>query len=195
MLCYAVLCCDVLCFLSGFLVGSAPVYGHRPLLHKPERICAALLQVCRPVNREYAACFIITYLIFDDFIRQFRTMGLRHMVVTGKWDREGRKDIDVWYTSTLLLVSCNFIYHVLCCVVLCCVVLCCVVLCCIVLFYLLCYADSDHLVVGMITRKDITEKRLDLHWYREVRIALIGMSDFVCCDYCCSYCVTQSEFE
>lgn len=36
--------------------------------------------------------------------------------------------------------------------------------------FLKCYAvfpDSDHLVVGMITRKDITEKRLDLHWYRE----------------------------
>mmetsp|Transcript_1158 Transcript_1158/g.1880 ORF Transcript_1158/g.1880 Transcript_1158/m.1880 type:complete len:856 (-) Transcript_1158:190-2757(-) len=27
--------------------------------------------------------------------------------------------------------------------------------------------DSDHLVVGMITRKDLTERRLDLHWYRE----------------------------
>ena len=28
--------------------------------------------------------------------------------------------------------------------------------------------DSDHMIVGMITRKDLTERRLDLHWYREV---------------------------
>lgn len=28
--------------------------------------------------------------------------------------------------------------------------------------------DSDHLVVGMVTRKDITTRRLDLHWFREV---------------------------
>jgi hypothetical protein len=30
--------------------------------------------------------------------------------------------------------------------------------------------DSDHLVVGMITRKDITAHRLDLHWSREVSV-------------------------
>lgn len=29
--------------------------------------------------------------------------------------------------------------------------------------------DSNHAVVGMITRKDVTERRLDLHWYREGR--------------------------
>ena len=29
--------------------------------------------------------------------------------------------------------------------------------------------DSNHAVVGMITRKDMTERRLDLHWYREVK--------------------------
>lgn len=29
--------------------------------------------------------------------------------------------------------------------------------------------DGDHRVTGMITRKDITEIRLEHHWYHEVR--------------------------
>jgi CBS-domain-containing membrane protein len=29
--------------------------------------------------------------------------------------------------------------------------------------------DSDHKVVGMITRTDLTESRLEAHWHREVR--------------------------
>ncbi len=29
--------------------------------------------------------------------------------------------------------------------------------------------DSDHFVVGIITRKDVTEERLNLHWQREGR--------------------------
>lgn len=37
--------------------------------------------------------------------------------------------------------------------------------------------DSDHFVVGMITRKDLTERRLDLHWYREVSSSAFN---FVC---------------
>lgn len=28
--------------------------------------------------------------------------------------------------------------------------------------------DSDHKVVGMITRTDLTESRLESHWHREV---------------------------
>lgn len=28
--------------------------------------------------------------------------------------------------------------------------------------------DSDHKVVGMITRSDLTESRLESHWHREV---------------------------
>jgi hypothetical protein len=34
--------------------------------------------------------------------------------------------------------------------------------------------DSDHKVVGMITRTDLTEARLEAHWHREVS--------------CCSLC-------
>ena len=33
--------------------------------------------------------------------------------------------------------------------------------------------DSDHIVVGMITRSDLTENRLESHWHREVRIHII----------------------
>lgn len=33
--------------------------------------------------------------------------------------------------------------------------------------------DGDHRVTGMITRKDITEIRLEHHWYHEVRRAFV----------------------
>lgn len=32
--------------------------------------------------------------------------------------------------------------------------------------------DSDHKVVGMITRTDLTESRLESHWLREVCLSL-----------------------
>jgi len=30
--------------------------------------------------------------------------------------------------------------------------------------------DGDHRVIGIVTRKDITEHRLEHHWFHEVRI-------------------------
>jgi CBS-domain-containing membrane protein len=33
--------------------------------------------------------------------------------------------------------------------------------------------DEDHRVAGIITRQDITEHRLERHWFKEVFIAFI----------------------
>lgn len=42
--------------------------------------------------------------------------------------------------------------------------------------------DEDHRVTGIITRKDITEERLEHHWFHEVRLLL-----HFCFNCCCFY--------
>lgn len=39
--------------------------------------------------------------------------------------------------------------------------------------------DSDHKVVGMITRDDLTESRLESHWHREVLLLFIICFSFI----------------